>query len=173
MPANSSPGRRLSASTILSLAAFVLGCGSPGNTGPSPSVRVMPGSQALALPAGGSGGTSLTISRGNFNGPVRLAVGILPTGVSASFDPEVVAESSSSVTFNAIANAIPGTYDVLVRATGGGVPDAELTLSITVAAPSFILTSEVDAVTLASGTSAAVPVKAFRLGGFNGVISYA
>ena len=82
--------------------------------------------QVLRVAAGASGQARVWVARlGGFGAPVALSVApaSLPGGTSASFDvnPSVAAGAASTLTIGVPASVAPGTYDVEVVGSGGGL----------------------------------------------------
>ncbi len=99
----------------------------------APGVQVSLASSRVPLLPGGSGVTTVSlVLTGGLTGST-LAVGTLPVGVTASFNPPTVTGSGSSVlTLTASSSAIPGLFLFDVVATGtGGNPQATGTASVT------------------------------------------
>jgi hypothetical protein len=107
---------------------LVTGWGSPNGDaliGALSGSTTAPGYVLAAYPVdayavhGGTASTTVNVATLNgFNDPVALAVGALPTGVTASFDPPTTT-TSSTLTFSADASAAIGTVSVAISGTSG------------------------------------------------------
>ena len=107
---------------------------------PPPDFSLAANPTSIALTAGGSAGSSsVSVSPLNgFNSDVTLIVSGVPSGASASFNPQTVSggSGSSSLSVQAGTTATPGNYTLTVTASGGGVSHtASVSLSIAKAAP--------------------------------------
>ncbi|WP_266158105.1 beta strand repeat-containing protein [Dyella silvatica] len=93
---------------------------------------------AASVTAGGAGSSVVTesITHG-FNSPVTLSASGLPSGVSAAFSPaSITGAGSSTLTFNAAATAVAGTYSVTVTGTAASGATQTATIPLTVKAGS-------------------------------------
>jgi hypothetical protein len=119
------------------LAAITLTmCGSEGGTDPNPAISALV-SSAVVLVQGQSAIVSVTVSRsGGYAGTIALAVSGLPPGVSATFDPAVIAAGTgagtATLTLTATAAATAGAAAFTVTASGSGVANATASGSSTV-----------------------------------------
>ena len=87
----------------------------------------------------------ITINRTNFTGAVTLAFdGTLPTGVTATFEPNGTTGTTSTLTLSVAEDAVVGTYDLVLRATGTGVDDATLDIDLEVDPPAFFTLDATD-----------------------------
>jgi len=103
------------------------GNGNPGNpqTPPGEAERTL---TVIASPAsrnllqGDETSYSVDVTRSGFDDPVALSVTGLPAGVTAAWTPgESITGTSATVTLTASSAAAPGTYDLTITGTGGGV----------------------------------------------------
>jgi pseudomonalisin len=89
----------------------------------------------VSVPQGSMGGTTVsTTVSGNFSDAVSLSASGLPSGTTASFSPASIpapGSGSSTLTINAGASAIAGTYSVTVSGIGGGITDTA-TVALTI-----------------------------------------
>jgi hypothetical protein len=141
--------------TALALLAAIA-CGDDGS-GPEGSIAVSASPTSLALPQGGSGTVTVTLTRGGgFAEPVTVTVEGLPAGVTVSVTPSPLTSNTTSATVTVnVASTVPaGEYTATVRAsaTGVGTATAQYTLVVT-AAPNYALSANPAAVTIAQGTS--------------------
>jgi len=106
-----------------------------------------------------------------FTGNVKLAVASgLPSGVTASFDPNPTT-GSSTLTLTASSTAPIGQYTLTISGTYGSA-STSTTLTLGVHAPSFTLT-DYSSVTLGQGTSSSSSVNVNPLYGFTGSVNLA
>src|SRR5262249_19306968 len=66
-----------------------------------------------------------------FSGNVTLAMSGLPGGVTSSLNPISVTTNQSLVTLNVSSSTVPGSYPLVLTATGGGLTHT-LTFNLTV-----------------------------------------
>ena len=89
---------------------------------------------ATSLTQGGTGTSTVTVTRtGGFAGTVNLAVGGLPSGVTASVNPAAVTGTSATITFTASGSAATGAFSATVTGTATGLANVSATVSGTVA----------------------------------------
>jgi hypothetical protein len=102
-----------------------------------------PAAISLALSAstvtvtqGQSNTITVTIGRTNFTGAVTLAATGLPSGISASFNPETVPNgtTTSALTLSAAGTAATTTATITVTASASGLTSQTATTALTVAA---------------------------------------
>ncbi len=116
-----------------------------------------------------AGGIPLTIglllTRIEFPGSVSLSVASgLPDGVVASFDPSASTAGSFTATFTVGLTATPGSYTVILRATGSGVADATLPLMLTVTPEArFQLTLAASSITIAQNAGGTLQMLLTRI----------
>ena len=119
----------------------------------------------------------MTITRrGGFTGPIGLAVGGLPAGVTAS--PATIAGDTATLVLATAANAVPGTFPLTVTATGTGVAaqSAALTLTVTtapVATGSFAIALATPTISVAQGASTSATLNVTRTAPFAGGVTVA
>lgn len=122
-------------------ATLLAACSSDSRTGgvtqpmPSGSITLNLTPSGLTLAQGGTGGLGLAITRaGSFAGAVALAASGVPNGVNLTFGSSTVSSGavSTSVNLTVANNAAPGTSEISIVGTGGGImsPAAKLTLRI-------------------------------------------
>lgn len=126
------------------------------NVTPVPSFSIVASPTSLALPQGGSGTVSVTVTRrGGFAGPVVLTPQNLPAGVAAAAVTVPAAASTATLSFSASASAAPSSSAVTIRAAGSGAPDALATVALTIVQPGgFSLAVTPESVTLPRGGTA-------------------
>ena len=123
------------------LAALLSGCG--GYDTIMPPSGAVPGNGtlgggvagAVTLNRGSSAPVTITVARPTgFTGAIDLSAETLPTGITASFNPETVAAgaTTSVLTLAASSTATTGTSYPVVRARGAGVGDATVMIVMNV-----------------------------------------
>ncbi|MBK8249972.1 MAG: hypothetical protein IPK85_21655 [Gemmatimonadetes bacterium] len=149
-------------------------------TAPPPGVIGLAAAPAaLSIQAGGASATSaLTITRTNFAGSVTLGAQTgLPAGATVTFNPgPTTSENSSVATFTAGASTTPGTYNVVLQATGTGAATGTVTVALTVtAAPqgSIAIAATPNAVNATAGGAAVTSSIAITRTNFTGDVSFA
>ncbi|MGA8607840.1 MAG: protease pro-enzyme activation domain-containing protein [Candidatus Sulfotelmatobacter sp.] len=123
---------------------------------------------AVTITQGGANGKSnITITPDNgFSGNVTLAASGLPTGVTASFNPDP-ATSISTLTLTASATAKKGKATATITGTSGSLR-ATTTLTLTVdGLGSFTLTASPSILTVAQGSSGTSTITIVPAGGFD------
>jgi hypothetical protein len=136
---------------------------------PPPDYTLSATPTSVPVNAGGSGQTTVNITRTNFTGTVNLALDAPPAGITATFNPAAVTGNSSVATINAAATVAPGTYSVTIKGTATGVPtnvataideaaaagDRTVTVQVVVsAAPNFTISAAPNAVNATPGGAA-------------------
>jgi subtilase family serine protease len=144
----------------------------PVTTSPSFTLSAAPNSLSIAQGANGTSTITITPKNG-FTGSVSLAASGLPSGVTASFNPQS-ATSSSVLTLTASATAATGTVTVTVTGTSGSLT-ATTTISLTVTSTSsanFTLKASPTSLTIAKGASGRSMITVTPTGGFTGSVSF-
>jgi hypothetical protein len=86
---------------------------------------------ALTIAPGGSGTSTVLLTRTNFTGAVTLSLGNAPAGVTGSFSPAAPTGTSSTLTLDVGGGVTPGVYPLTVEGTGGaGTRTTPLTLTV-------------------------------------------
>ena len=86
---------------------------------------------ALTIAPGGSGPTTVLLTRTNFSGAVTLSLGNAPAGVTGSFSPAAPTGTSSTLTVNVGGAVTPGVYHLTINGTGSaGNRSTPLTLTV-------------------------------------------
>src|SRR5213082_2815549 len=86
---------------------------------------------ALTIAPGGSGPTTVLLTRTNFSGAVTLSLGNAPAGVTGSFSPGAPTGTSSTLTVNVGGAVTPGVYHLTINGTGSaGNRSTPLTLTV-------------------------------------------
>ena len=103
----------------------------------------------VAAQPGGTGLSTVTVTPAvGFSANMTLAIGGLPTGVSASLSTVTLASGVSNVSLTVAATVAAGTYPFVVTATGGGVTKTSTgTLTVAGGAPGTATTTIAGAVT--------------------------
>ncbi len=138
-----------------------------------PNFTVTPGLSSLSIAQGGSNMETITVTDANgFSGDVSLAASGLPAGITASFNP-TSATSSSELTLTASSSAgLGGPVTITITGTSGSL-SASTTIQITVVVPpSFTLSTQDQAYSVAQGESSPIPVTISDLGGFDGSVQF-
>ena len=78
---------------------------------------------ALTIAPGGTGTTTVNLTRTNFTGAVTLGLSGAPTGVTGSFSPSAPTGTSSTLTLSATLATVPGVYHLTVNGTTGSIGD--------------------------------------------------
>jgi hypothetical protein len=95
----------------------------PAGGGPAPADFATSISPTLRT-VNASGGTAtytVAIARTNFTDPVALSISGLPSGATASFNPNPAGSTSSTLTVVVPPSSPKGTFTLTVTATGGGL----------------------------------------------------
>lgn len=141
----------------------------------APQILLFANPSALTVDANGSATLLLTLKRLNYRGAVGLVANGLPAHVSASFSPTSLVndEEFVTVTLNAGGSASAGTTTVQIEASGVGVLNATVDLSVTVATPSHAIDVDPDnpVVIIVQASNASVPVHVNRIGGYTGTVT--
>ena len=108
---------------------------------------------------GATGTATVTFVRSNFTGSITPSVDNLPTGVTASFSPNPVTGTTTTLTLTVASTATPGTYSNLdVRGTATGLTDvtsSAFTLTVTgTTSGSFTMTLSSSTQSIAQGANA-------------------
>jgi hypothetical protein len=86
---------------------------------------------ALTIAPGGSGTTTVTLTRTNYTGAVTLGLGGAPAGVTGSFSPAAPTGTSSTLTVNVGSLVAPGVYPLTIDGTSTAGPrHTKLTLTV-------------------------------------------
>jgi hypothetical protein len=142
---------------------------------PTGSFSVSLDAGSLSIQQGESGSVGVDVSREDpFTGSVSLAVSGAPDGVSATFDPDEVEGTESTLEIAVGAAVAPGDYALTVTGSGDGPDDASAQLTLTVTeAPSggFSLALDAGTLSLQQGNSGSVGVTISREDPFDGDVS--
>jgi hypothetical protein len=103
----------------------------PDETSPLVALGLSRTPAALAIDPGGSGPTTVLLTRTNFTGAVTLSLLGAPAGVTGSFNPSAPTGTSSTLTLDVGGGVTPGVYHLSVEGTGGaGTRRTPLTLTV-------------------------------------------
>jgi len=145
---------------------------------PVPAISISASSSALTAAAGASTSTGITLVRTNITGDVTLAATGAPAGVTATLTPSTLSGATLTSTLNlaVAASVAPGTYPIVVNAsgalTGGGTTSAQVTVNLTVSAAQGY-TMSASAASLQQGGTGTSTVTITRTGGFAGTVNLA
>ncbi len=121
--------------------------------------------------------TTLSVATlGGFSNGITFNTINLPSGVTSNFSPSSLSgDGTSTLTFNADASVVPGTYAVQVNATSGGTTKTE-TIYLKVegnltAGPDFALSASPANVTVAPGASVTSDIELVPIDGFSGTVN--
>jgi uncharacterized membrane protein len=132
---------------------------------------------SLTIKTGASAQTSVTsVHFGIFNAAVNLAVTGLPSGVTAALSKTSLAapgDGTVVVTFSVASTAKPGTYNIAVTGTGGGLTETSPITLVVPVPPNFSFAVNVSALTIQQGGQPGVLTVSTGnfTGGFNSTIN--
>jgi hypothetical protein len=94
-------------------------------TTPTPSFQLGASTASLSFTRGLSGSITLNVAvSGGYNSAVAFSAGTLPSGLTASFTPASLAapgSGASTLKISSTGTITPGTYNLTISATGGGL----------------------------------------------------
>ena len=141
----------------------------------NPDFSISPNPTSLTINRGASGTITIPVTRtGGFTSQISLSVSGLPSGCTASFNPNPVTGSSSVLTITCSSTATLGAATGAITATGGGLTRTS-TISLTVAqpqTPDFSLSPNPASLTVNRGASGASTITITRTGGFTGSVAF-
>jgi hypothetical protein len=141
-------------------------------TAPDFSLCATPAS--LTINTGASDKYTISTSPINgFSNDVGLTVSGVPTGVTASFNPNPIAggAGSSILTIKVAPSAAAGTYPLLITGTGGSITHTMNVTLIVNAVPAFSLSVSPASQTLNVGGNTTYTVSTSAFNGFNGSVT--
>ena len=104
-------------------------------TTPTPSFQLSTSASSVSFAQGSSGTVAVNVTvSGGFNSAVAFSAGTLPSGLTAAFTPSNLAAPGSgaaSLKISSAASATPGTYNISITSTGGGLTRT-VPLSVTI-----------------------------------------
>ncbi len=159
--------------SLVHSATLTLTVGSGGI--PDYSLAATPNS--FTVNRGASGTSNIAITRLNgFASAVAFTASGLPTGVTASFNPQTTTTTgnSSVLTLTASSTATLGVVTVTVSGTGGGLTRTT-TLTLTVAnpgTPDFSMAASPATLSVAQGASGTSTITITRLNGFASTVAF-
>ena len=140
---------------------------------PPPNFSLSASPTSVTIAQGASGTSTITVTPQNgFNGSVNLSATGLPSGVTASFNPNSTT-TTSTLTLTASSTAATGAVTVNLTGTSGSLSNST-TVSLTVnpvPVANFSLSASPNSVTIAQGTSGASTITVTPQNGFNGSVS--
>ncbi|UFP94214.1 polymorphic toxin-type HINT domain-containing protein [Gloeobacter morelensis] len=102
------------------------------NAAPKVTLSVSPATAAVAQ--GASVPLTVTLTRTNFTGAVDLNFKGLPSGASASFNPDNTTATSSTLTVSANPTAAPGSYTLTISGSASGATVTGTSASVQITA---------------------------------------
>src|ERR1700723_3377214 len=143
-------------------------------TGPAqPGFTLSASPSSVSVTQGSSGTSTITITdEGGFSGSVTLSASGLPSGVTASFNPNP-ATSTSTLTLSATSTAATGTVTVTISGVSGSTTGST-TISLTVnpLVQSFTLSAAPSTVSIAKGGASGVStITITPVNGFSGNVA--
>jgi uncharacterized membrane protein len=139
-----------------------------------PSFTMTPSGATATVALGAPAAVTITTAVLNgFSSAIALSVSGVPKAITAAFSPTAIAapgNGSSTLTFTLASGAISGAYAITITATGLGLTHTAL-LSLTVVAPSFIITPSSLAVLVGQGHSNQVTLTETAQNGFNSSVA--
>jgi subtilase family serine protease len=148
----------------------------PGSA-PQPDFSISASPTGVTIVQGGAASATITVNPVNaFNGSVNLSTSALPSGVTASFNPNPVT-ASSKLTLTASGTAAPVTVMLTITGTSGSLTHTT-SVSVTVNAappsPDFSLSASPNSLTIAQGGAAGnTTMTVTPANGFNGSVGLA
>ena len=125
---------------------------------------------SLFIAEGASGSATVSIFGSNgFSGGVNLSVLGLPAGVTPTWSANP-ASTQSTLTLSVSSGTVPGSYPLTVTGTWGGLTRST-TITLTVPAPFFILSTIPNNYSLYLGTSASGYLDLTGANGFSGAVT--
>ena len=131
----------------------------------APSYELSSSAAQVMVEQEGTGSTDIGLARTNFTAEVTLAAEGMPSGMTASFDPNPVGANASTLAVSADATVAEGTYPVTIRGTANGLDDRTVALEVVVAAsfpPSYTLTMDPTSITIAQSETGTANVSLTR-----------
>ncbi len=142
-----------------------------------PSLTVSTAPSSLIVAQGNQGTSTITTSvAGGFNSSVALTASGVPSGTSVTFNPSTIAapgSGSSAMSISVSASTSPGTYPIVVTATGGGLAPTA-TVNLTVASSqqnSLTVSSSPPALNVTQGTQGTSAITTAIGGAFNSSVA--
>jgi uncharacterized membrane protein len=140
-----------------------------------PAFTLSAGASSVSVAEGATAAVNLIVSAATgFNANVTLSASGLPSGVTASFLPQVVAAPGSGMsmlTFAASTGAATGSHTITITATGGGVTKTASIVVTVTPPPGFTLAESASSATIARGSSGSLNLTLTETGGFNAPVT--
>ena len=159
----------------IALSACETGSGTRPGPNEGPSIKsVTPATTNVSVSLTNYGSIPITVERGgSYDGQINLSISGLPNGVVGVFTPAILGtfNATSVLALTVFPTAVAGTTTATVRASGTGVTDKTVPITITVTIPSVSLTLGSAAATVPRQGSVTVPVTIARGGGFADVVT--
>ena len=138
---------------------------------PQPGFTLTTAPTGLSLAPGGSGSATIAITPvGSFSGNVTLMVTGLPTGVTGNLSSSVTT-TASTLTLSAAANAVSGTYPVVISGVSGTLTSSTA-LNVTIQpAPALTLTPQNTLLTTTRGGIVSDSIQLTGNSSFSGIVT--
>ncbi len=124
---------------------------------------------------GGQGNASIsTTVSGGFNNSIALSVTGLPSGTTASFNPNPIPAPGgghSTMTITIGANTPAGTYPLTVTGNGGGIKHSAVCTLVVAAKANFSISASPSSLNIAQGNQGSSTITTTISGGFNSSIA--
>jgi hypothetical protein len=129
----------------------------------------------LTVGQGQSGGLKVSVTRTNFTSPVPMSIALAPgvTGITATFDPNPITDTTTQMVISVASTVALGTYNVGVRALEGqGALQGTAPLALTVVqAGTFSISPNTSTLFVPRGTTVPVGITINRTN-FTGPITF-
>jgi len=140
-----------------------------------PAFTLSASASSVSVAEGATAAVNLVVSAATgFNANVTLSASGLPSGVTASFLPQVVAapgSGTSKLTLAATAGATTGNHTITITATGGGITKTASIIVTVTPPPGFTLAESASSATIARGSSGSLNLTLTETGGFNAPVT--
>ncbi len=132
------------------------------------SLSATPTAQTVTV--GQTAAYTIKINRDNYADKVTLSATGLPSGVTASFSPNVTTATSSTLKLQTLTSTPIGTFSINVKATANGVSIAPITIKLTTQPlPAISLTISPEAQSVIAGQTTYYDIRINRTG-FSGPV---
>ncbi len=142
---------------------------------PLPVFVLNASASSVSVTQGGTATVNLAVTGASgFNASVTFSASGLPSGVTASFLPQVVAapgSGASVLTLAASAGVAAGNHAIKITATGGGSTKTATVVVTVTPPPAFTLGESAATATIARGSSAILNLTVAETGGFNAPVT--
>lgn len=161
----------------LAITACETGSGTRPGPNENPSIKsVTPSTGSVNVSVTTEGRIAVVVERGGaYDGQINLSIVGLPNGVVGTFTPALLGtfNTTSELSLTVFPTAVAGTTTATIRASGVGVTEKTVPLTITVMTPSVSLTAGSGSVTVPRAGSVTVPITIVRSGGFIDAVALA